>query len=385
MNEFKKQIDSQLMDFTFECDVEQIHAKYKKRKKLQRTAVLSFMCLLLAGFILLPKVPSKTGNNFELTVYAADKEYTVDSEIALPELTFKLHKNGNYSIFSETGEEFFGVKGENIKTVAYTSKIAEFMSYAEGKHFKEYRFDYDPENPELCYVKWIYWDEEKILDPKNPDYTKIPKDTITIEATFTNGETVKKAFELSFDKKGSMAIKKLSDNMTVDLSNHFNILFRVDKKDIGTQAHRFADNLVTDSVFPEALIRAYEIPQENGEMKYNFNLSYKREFGITGSNIDTVVFISENNQLFDAKTQKNVSEIKFDYKKEFLNECYVEWTLPKNIDSWCKEANINKSYDFTEIPKDRLTVKITYTNGKTTEIISDLYFNKYGYLVMDVL
>lgn len=385
MTDLKNKIDSELKDFTFQCNLEQIQTKHRKRKKIQRSTIFCAVCLFLIGLILLPKIPTTSANNFELTVYAAEEEYTVDNEITLPKLTFKMYKNGNYSVDSKTGNDYFSIKGENIKTVIYTSKNAELMSYTEGKHFKEYRFTYNPENPELCYVKWMYTDDENTLDPKNPDYTKIPKDTITIEATFTNGETVKKAYELSFNKKGNMVIKKLSDNITIDLSNRFNILFRVDKKNIGTHMQKFADNLAMDSVFPEALIRVYEIPQEKGEIRYDFNLNYKREFGISGSNIDNVVFSSENSQLFDKDAQKNVSEIKVDYKKEFLNECYVEWTLPKNIEQWCKDANENKGYDFTTIPKDRITIKITYTNGKTTEIIADLFFNKKGYLEMDVL
>ena len=35
MSNFKNQIDRELREITYECDIEQIHRKYKKRTKIQ--------------------------------------------------------------------------------------------------------------------------------------------------------------------------------------------------------------------------------------------------------------------------------------------------------------------------------------------------------------
>lgn len=381
MTDFKNKIDSELKTFQFECDINEIERKFKRKKKIQKSVLISSVCLCLVGLFVLPQIPRTSGNNFELTVYASEKEYKVESEITLPELKYEMFENGNWSVTSESGNDCFGVTGENIDTIVYTSEKAEFLSFPNGDHFQTYRFKYNPDTPEESYVRWLCYDSVMYLDEKNPDYTKIPKDTITIEVTFTNDEVVKKAYEISFNKKGEMVIKKLSDNTEIKMDNEYTLMFRTygaDNRSYSMDTFGYGDEWNLE----DSRIRAYDIHQENGEIRYDFKFDNRRELGITGNNINTVTFTSENNQLYDDATEKNVSEITVNYNAEFLNECFIPWTLP-DMDEWVKEVNEKNSYDFTTIPKDTVTIKITFNNGSFTELDIDLSFNKKGHLLID--
>lgn len=383
MTDFKTKINSELKDFTFDCNIDEIKSKYKKRQKNQRRLIISsVVCLCLIGVFMFPYIPKNdTQNNFELTVYAAEQEYSVDGKITLPQLKYQMFENGNYSITSDNGKDCFGVTADNIDTIVYTSEKAEFMSFPDGDRFKVFRFKYDPNAPEKSFVRWICPNSVMYLNEKNPDYTKIPKDTITIEVTFTNGETAKKAYRISFNKKGEMVIEKLSDDTKIKISNGYDVMFRTygaDNRSYSMDIFGYGDKFVVDS-----RIRVYDIHEENGEIRYSFKFDNRRELGIKGSNIDTVVFTSKNNRLYDYETEKNLSEIKVNYRKDMLNECFAPWTLP-NMDSWVEKVNEKDSYDFTTIPKDTVTIIITYTNGTTEELAMDLYFNQKGYLVVDM-
>ncbi len=102
----------------------------------------------------------------------------------------------------------------NLMTVTiYTRPATDLQPYMEGKSVTTMS------NPQYEYIQWYLSPEEltilendaKAQRPTPMDYSTLPGDTITVTAKFTDGSTLTKHIDLSFNKDGNLCAK-LIDN-----------------------------------------------------------------------------------------------------------------------------------------------------------------------------
>lgn len=221
--------------------------KTKKRFKLAPSiALVAVFAILVTGvfggsaisaklnLVESSQLKTNTNNFFAITAYAqadnGEKRLVdlKDNEIIKTDVKVQFDwedpaTTGSDCAVHVKSEEGFVVKGQNIKSVTYSSKSGTF-SYAsiaaEGNFevesdFGTFQGEYIPESSKLTITPTtdntdelleIYYKPEYAVDlllkTKDDDYTKLPGDTIIVKVEFKDGSYGEQTIKTSFDKDG---------------------------------------------------------------------------------------------------------------------------------------------------------------------------------------
>ena len=238
--------DTNLVDKT----IQRFNTPPKKHSRMRFIAATMTICILIVGGFI---VSNLTKPAFSLVAFAdeSDSQYVDIAENAQVMLPFgKISRGNQHFYLDETGKKVYtydvgfdsggiSVKGDNISSVKYTSDMGELtffdsiaakqMSQPEQdesqkskimvhvledsgsfvKVGKEIITNFHAELGEKSFnVNWSPWYAIDIVSEDGTvNFADLPSDNITIEVHFTNGKSITKHLQLSFNKEGNLIAK----------------------------------------------------------------------------------------------------------------------------------------------------------------------------------
>lgn len=102
-----------------------------------------------------------------------------------------------------------------------------------------------------------------------------------------------------------------------------------------------------------------------------------------GDDIAYLVFHSDNSAFFSPQLDYQVNDRKIAYDADYPLNSALYWLLPEEVGQWIEDMQVvDGEVDFSQLPRDRITVTAVFTDG--TELTHELnvWFNDDGYLVV---
>lgn len=206
--------DINLVDKT----IQRFNTPPKKYSKMRFSVATMAICLLIVGGFIVSNLTKPT---FSLVAFADDNQYVDITENAQAILPFGKISRGNQNFYlDETGNKVYtydvgfdsggiSVRGNNISSVKYTSVAGELQYFVSSQQGKEITTTFYKELGNKSFdVYWIPWHVIDIVSEKGDvDFINLPKDNVTITVSFTNGKSIIKHLELSFNKEGNLIAK----------------------------------------------------------------------------------------------------------------------------------------------------------------------------------
>ncbi|WP_407384603.1 hypothetical protein [Ruminococcus sp.] len=128
------------------------------------------------------------------------------------------------------------------------------------------------------------------------------------------------------------------------------------------------------------------------EIFANDNLTINKSFTGMGNNsiwiegeaIKKVEYTAQNGMIYYLADNIQDKTVTLEGETIYSNDGKVSWLLPEEITTWMEYENTtNKPVDFSRAPQDTITITATYSDGSTATRKLKLYFNQYGYLVIE--
>lgn len=122
--------------------------------------------------------------------------------------------------------------------------------------------------------------------------------------------------------------------------------------------------------------------ENNGKTYKTFSPNGSRLIGIKGEKIKNVCFKSAISTFRINSVSK--SEITINYDENYNTSSVVEWLLPEKTTYFMeKQSEPDYIFKFSDIPKDTVTITVTFSDNVIQTKKLDLYFNNDGYLIVE--
>ena len=138
---------------------------------------------------------------------------------------------------------------------------------------------------------------------------------------------------------------------------------------------------------------SYEMGDKRlGEIFANDNLSINKSFTrmgnnsiwIEGEDIKKVEYTAQNGMIYYWEDNNQDKTVTLEGETIYSDGKEVSWLPPEELTTWMEHENTtNKPVDFSKAPQDTITITATYSDGSTATRKLKLYFNQYGYLVIE--
>ncbi|HBC96862.1 MAG TPA: hypothetical protein DC034_08740 [Clostridium sp.] len=208
--------DINLVDKT----IQRFNTPPKKHSRIGFIAATMTICLLIVGGFMVSNLTKPT---FSLVAFAddSDSQHVDIAENAQIILPFgKISRGNRHFYLDETGKKVYtydvgfdsggiSVKGKNISSVKYTSVAGELQYFVSSQQGKEITTTFHEELGNKSFdVYWNPWHAIDIISEYgSTDFVNLPEDNITITVFFTNGRSITKHLQLSFNKEGNLIAK----------------------------------------------------------------------------------------------------------------------------------------------------------------------------------
>ena len=259
VTKLRDMLESELDHYEYNTDIEAMkksEARSQKRRKKFLLSVSSFVLIIIvvSAVLILPsyktneeKANNKNGHSFFIVASALDAETNKplvkltnsktipQKDIILMQIrfacTYYVHGDseleGSYEIgdkrlneifardnltinksFSGMGNDAIWIEGENIKKVEYTAQNGMMYNWADKIQDKTITLEGKTIYSDDKKVSWlppnelITWMENENTNNKPVDFSTAPQDTITITATYSDGNTATRKLKLYFNQYG---------------------------------------------------------------------------------------------------------------------------------------------------------------------------------------
>lgn len=259
VTKLRDMLESELDHYEYNTDIEAMkksEARSQKRRKKVLLSVFSFVLIIIvvSAVLILPsyktneeKANNKNGHSFFIVASALDAETNKplvkltnsktipQKDIILMQIrfacTYYVHGDseleGSYEIgdkrlneifardnltinksFSGMGNDAIWIEGENIKKVEYTAQNGMMYNWADKIQDKTITLEGKTIYSDDKKVSWlppyelITWMENENTNNKPVDFSTAPQDTITITATYSDGNTATRKLKLYFNQYG---------------------------------------------------------------------------------------------------------------------------------------------------------------------------------------
>ena len=259
MTKLRDMLESELDHYEYNTDIEAMkksETRIQKRRKKVLLSVSSFVLIIIvvSAVLILPsyktneeKANNKNGHSFFIVASALDAETNkplvklTDSK-SMPQkdiiimqirfaCTYYVHGDpeleGSYEMgdkrlneifarddltinksFSGMGNDAIWIEGEDIKKVEYTAQNGMMYNWADNNQDKTITLEGKTIYSNDKKVSWlppnelITWMENENTTNKPVDFSTAPQDTITITATYSDGNTATRKLKLYFNQYG---------------------------------------------------------------------------------------------------------------------------------------------------------------------------------------
>ena len=102
-----------------------------------------------------------------------------------------------------------------------------------------------------------------------------------------------------------------------------------------------------------------------------------------GDDIEYLVFHSDNSAFFSPQLDAQVNDQKIAYDADYPLNSALYWLLPEEVGLWIEDMQVVEGeVDFSQLPRDRITVTAVFTDGSELTHELNVWFNDDGYLVV---
>ena len=102
-----------------------------------------------------------------------------------------------------------------------------------------------------------------------------------------------------------------------------------------------------------------------------------------GEDIEYLVYHSDNSAFYSPQDGAQVNDKKVAYDAVYPMDSALYWLLPEGVGTWIEDMQlVEGEVDFSQLPRDRITVTAIFTDGTELTRKMDIWFNDYGYLVV---
>ena len=259
VTKLRDMLESELDHYEYNTDIETMkksETRSQKRRKKVLLSVSSFVLIIIvvSAVLILPsyktneeKAKNKNGHSFFIVASALDTEtnkplvkltnsnFLPKKDIILMQIrfacTYYVHGDseleGIYEIgdkrlneifarddltinksFSGMGNDAIWIEGEDIKKVEYTAQNGMMYNWADNNQDKTITLEGKTIYSKDKKVSWlppnelITWMENENTTNKPVDFSTAPQDTITITATYSDGNTATRKLKLYFNQYG---------------------------------------------------------------------------------------------------------------------------------------------------------------------------------------
>ena len=123
------------------------------------------------------------------------------------------------------------------------------------------------------------------------------------------------------------------------------------------------------------------------EIFANDNLTINKSFTRMGDNskaIKKVEYTAQNGMIYYWADNTQDKTVTLEGEAIYSDGKDVSWLPPEELTTWMEYENTtNKPVDFSKAPQDTITITATYSDASTATRKLKLYFNQYGYLVIE--
>ncbi len=259
MSKLKNMLESELDHYEFNTDIEAMKRSETRRQRRRKKVLLSvssfvFIIIVVSAVLIIPNSKNKeetainnNSHSFFIVASALDTEtnkplvkltnskFLPQKDIILMQIrfacTYYVHGDseleGSYEMgdkrlneifarddltinksFSGMGNDAIWIEGENIKKVEYTAQNGMMYNWADKIQDKTITLEGETIYSDDKEVSWlppnelITWMENENTTNKPVDFSTAPQDTITITATYSDGNTATRKLKLYFNQYG---------------------------------------------------------------------------------------------------------------------------------------------------------------------------------------